>query len=33
MVRAYVVLMITLIGIQVAMISLKLDTIIDTLNK
>ena len=32
MVRAYVVLMITLIGIQVAMISLKLDTIIDNLN-
>jgi hypothetical protein len=33
MVRAYVVLMITLIGLQVVMISLKLDTIIDTLNK
>jgi hypothetical protein len=33
MARAYVVLMITLIGLQVVMISLKLDTIIDTLNK
>jgi len=33
MVRAYVILMITLIGLQVVMISTKLDTIIDILNK
>jgi hypothetical protein len=33
MVRAYVVLMITLMSLQFVTISLKLDTIIDTLNK